>query len=268
MWNSLFFRYSPMKLLEVYGFCAYNPLELWIFPLSIYTSTVEEIECKMLFTSKTRGTRHSCSSSVSSFRLASFLCCSLSSLVLIVCKYDPWEISVSKPSKSDSNQRNMKFKLNALFIVWGKRISFLFVGRQDIINYCNYSSEFFRNCHKRLVPKNARHDYWEMFVKTPLPDRLVCFAAYVGKILLAVVFRPPLPNCLFIVWLPTLFAAVLIFLLPIKISAISDSGNSNKSAPWRFAAGMIYLRQNGKKDLPITCAKPPNPRLRCWQIPL
>ena len=98
-----------------------------------------------------------------------------------------------------------------------------------------------------------------MFVKMSLRDWLVCFAGFVGLNLLAHRFLLPAcrtptapfrlwlpsPNCFLRVCLPTLFAAVLKFFLPLTTSAISGTANSNKSAPTRFAAWTIYLRKNG-----------------------
>ena len=107
-----------------------------------------------------------------------------------------------------------------------------------------------------------------MFVKMSLRDRLVCFADFVGINLLALLFVLPLPNCFHRVCLPTLFAAVSVFFLPLTTSAISGSANSNKSAPRRFAAGTIYLRKNEIAVLPITCASAPNPHPRCQLTPL
>ena len=116
-----------------------------------------------------------------------------------------------------------------------------------------------------------------MFVKMILRDRLICFADFVGMTLLAVLFllppvrlrlRCPSPNCFLKVCLPTLFAAVLIFFLPLTTSAISGTANSNKSAPTRFAAGTMYLRKNGIAVPPITCASAPNHRPRCRPTPL
>ena len=75
--------------------------------------------------------------------------------------------------------------------------------------------------------------------------------------------RLPSLNCFRKVCLPTLFAAVLKFFLPLTTSAISGTANANKSAPTRFAAGMIYLHKNGIAVLPITCASAPNLRPRC-----
>ena len=86
--------------------------------------------------------------------------------------------------------------------------------------------------------------------------------------LLAVLFLLPLPNCFLILCLPTLLAAVLKFLLPLKTSAISGAATSNKSAPTRFAAATIYLRKNRIVSLPITCASAPKPHPRCRPIPL
>ena len=114
-----------------------------------------------------------------------------------------------------------------------------------------------------------------MFVKKCPRDRLICFADFIRMTLLAhlfllppVLLRLPSPNCFLRVCLPTLFAAVLIFFLPLTTSANSGTGNSNKSAPTRFAAGTINLRKNGIAVLPITCASAPNPRPRCRPTPL
>ena len=116
-----------------------------------------------------------------------------------------------------------------------------------------------------------------------LRDRLDCLVDFVGMILLCLLpaclpavrlrfpsasslplalptaLRLPSPNCFFIVFFPTLFAAVLKFFLPLTTSAISGTANSNKSAPTRFAAGTTYLRKNGIAGLPITCASSKSP---------
>ena len=107
-----------------------------------------------------------------------------------------------------------------------------------------------------------------MFVKMSLRDRLICFADFFGMTLLALRFLLPLPNCFPKVCLPTLFAAVLIFFLPLITSAISGTANSNKSPPTRFAARTIYLLKNGIVVFPTTCASAPNPRRRCRPIAL
>ena len=52
----------------------------------------------------------------------------------------------------------LKLELYAIFTQWGSMLYFLFMGRQDIVNYWNFSSKVSRNCHKRLVPKITRHD--------------------------------------------------------------------------------------------------------------
>ena len=162
----------------------------------------------------------------------------------------------------------LKFKLYAVFIEWSSRIDFLFMGRQDIVNYWDFLSKFSRHCHKRLVPKIVRHDQREMFVKKSLRDWLICFVDFVGMTLLAVLFLLPSPNCFFRVCFPTLFAAVLKFFLPLKTSAISDTANSNKAAPTRFAVGTIYLRKNGIAVFPITYASALKPQPRCRPTPL
>ena len=109
-----------------------------------------------------------------------------------------------------------------------------------------------------------------MFVKMSLRDRLDCLVHCVGMIFLClppliclfpVRLRLPCPssNCFLRVCLPTLFAAVLKFFLPLTTSLISGTANSNKSLPTRFAAGTIYLRKNGIAVLLKTCAIATNP---------
>ena len=107
-----------------------------------------------------------------------------------------------------------------------------------------------------------------MFVKMSLRDRLNSSEDFVAKTLLALRFVLPLPNCFLKVCLPTLFAAVLIFFLPLTTSAISGTATSNNSAPTRFAAGTIYLLKNGIAVLQKTCASAPNARPRCRPTPL
>ena len=107
-----------------------------------------------------------------------------------------------------------------------------------------------------------------MFVEMSLRDRLFCCAKFVGMTLLVVVFLLPLPNCFLKVCFPTLFAAVLKFFLTPSTFAISGTANSGKSAPTRFAAWTIYLRNKGLAVQPITGASAPNPRPRLRLIPL
>ena len=93
-----------------------------------------------------------------------------------------------------------------------------------------------------------------MFVKRSLRDRLIFFAVFVGLTLLALRFllppclpyasslpptvplrlRLPSPNCFLKVCLPTLFAAVLIFFLPIPTSAISGSVKFQQVGTYAF----------------------------------
>ena len=157
----------------------------------------------------------------------------------------------------------LKFKLYAVFIEWGSTMDFLFMGGQDIVNYWDFNSKISRKCHKSLVPKITRHDYWEIFVKKVSSRPTDFFADFVGMTLLAVFLLLPLPVSFLRVCLPTLLAVVLKFFLPLTTSAIFGKANSNKSASTRFAAGMICLRKKGIAVLPIFCAIASNPRLRC-----
>ena len=132
----------------------------------------------------------------------------------------------------------LKFKkLYAVVTKWASKIDFLFMGQKNILNYWEFPTKISRNCHKRLVPKVTRYDYWEMFVKMSLRDRLVCSADFVQMTLLELFFLLPLPNCFLRVCLATLPAAVLKSFSPLKISVIAGTAISNKSAPTRFADG-------------------------------
>ena len=93
-------------------------------------------------------------------------------------------------------------------------------------------------------------------------DPMVSFADLFGMTLLEVFFLLPLPNCFLGVSLPTFFAGLLEFFLPLSISAVSGAANSSKSAPTRLAAGMINLLKNGIAVLPKTSASASNPRPR------
>ena len=87
-------------------------------------------------------------------------------------------------------------------------------------------------------------------------DRLLRFKFLTGMLH----FCLPLPSCFPNVCLPSFLAAVLKFFVPLKTSATSDTANSNKSAPTRFAARTIFILNKRMAVLPITCAK--RPKLR------
>ena len=136
---------------------------------------------------------------------------------------------------------------------------------QFIVKYLELPSKFSRNCHKKLVYKNYWHDQREKFVKRSLRDRLVFFADFVRKTLLCFLLSP---IYFLNVRLPTLFAALVIFFLPFKTSAISDAANSIESAPTIFVAGPTYITKNGNAVLRLTCAISLNLFPCCWPIRL
>ena len=161
----------------------------------MYTSTSEKIECKKLFTWVRRRTG-------ASHPLLPLLC-ALFYLFAIVSFVTTTPDKFQFQSQVRLSQIivivliPLKFKLCAVFIKWGSRIHFLFMGRQNIDNYWDFPSKISRNWHKRLVPKNTRQDCGEMFVQMSLRDQLTCFADFVGMTLFAVFFLLPLPNCFF-----------------------------------------------------------------------
>ena len=154
----------------------------------------------------------------------------------------------------------LKFKLYAVFIEWGSRIDFLFMGQQNIVNYWDFPAR---------LPETATKCWYRK--KLDLINEIFCkhvssrptdwFAGFVGRILLAVLLLLPLPNCFLRLRLSTLFAAVLKFLLSLTTVAISGATNSNKSALMRFAAGTMYSRKYGFCSSPdnfCKCTKSPS----------
>ena len=156
----------------------------------------------------------------------------------------------------------LKFKLYAVFIKRSSRIIFLFVGRQDIVNYWDFSYKVPRKCHKRVVPTIARNGNWEIFVKMSLRDQLIFLADFVGISLLAVFVPLSLPKCFLSVCLPTLFAAVLKFFLLLTTSGVFVTASPNQSTPTRFVTGTICWRKNVIAVLPKTYESAPTPRRR------
>ena len=154
----------------------------------------------------------------------------------------------------------------ANFIKWGIRINFTFMGRQYIVNYWDIPFWVSRDCRKMLVPRIVRHYHWEMFLKIPFRDGLVCFKDFVVKTLLAVPSWYHDPTVWQRLSLHSL-CSCLQFFLRLGISIFSGTANSNKSAPTRFVAGTTSVRKNGIAVLPITYASAPNHRPGCRSIP-
>ena len=104
----------------------------------------------------------------------------------------PSEINIVVPIR-------LKTKLYAVFIERSSSINFLFVGQQHIVSYWDFQD------FQKLAQKVARQEIWDIFVTKFLLNRPVCFADFIGMILLAVLFLLPLPNCLLKIRLLTLF---------------------------------------------------------------
>ena len=52
----------------------------------------------------------------------------------------------------------LQFKPNAVVIEIVFRINVFFMGRQDIVNYWDFPSKIFRNCHRTVLPQIARYN--------------------------------------------------------------------------------------------------------------
>ena len=160
----------------------------------------------------------------------------------------------------------LKFKLYAVFIEWGSRISFWFVGKQNVVNYCGFPSKVSRNRHKHFAPKNAGHDYLERFKRMSHRDRLVCFADFVGLICLHSFFCYHYQLTSRSFW-STLLQLSWNFFTTNNICNFWHS-KFQQAEPTRFAAGTIFLRKNGIAILPITFESARNPHPRCWLLHL
>ena len=229
----------------------------------MYTSPLEKIGGRMLFTWVTAGTGVSCSApyGVSLSVFVSPFCCYLTSSIKKFRNHDPWKISFLGPSTSDSNQRSRTspYETPTQYSFQWTRMKFLFVGRQNIIKYWDLFSKISRNRHNLLVQKISCYCWWEIFVKkiSYQPTVLFCWFCWIDSA--CTPFLLPLPICFLRVCLPTLFAAALKVFLPLTTSAFFGATNSNKSAPTRFAAGTIHLHKTGIRDFPTTCAIAPIP---------
>ena len=133
-------RDDSLEVVGIVRFVRIQSIRVVICWLLMYTSTLEKNDCKISFTWATRRIRACCSSSTVASASA-FAFPSWYFLLLLQCKcrnHDAWPNSVSKLSTSVLNQRKipicLKLRIIAIFIEWGRRINFLFVGWQDIVN--------------------------------------------------------------------------------------------------------------------------------------
>ena len=163
----------------------------------------------------------------------------------------------------------MKFKLYAVFIDWGSSKEFLFMGQQDIVNCRDFSSKISRICHKSLVPKVTRHDYWKMFVKTSRRDRLACSADFVGRGMTLVSFFPANTTQLFSQSLPshTLCSCLEIFPATNSICKFWRSKFQQLST-YAFCSWDNIFIQKWKCGSPNNLCRCIDLRPRCRPIPL
>ena len=124
----------------------------------MYTSTLEKIDCKVLFTWLTRRLERLTAPPPFPhlfFVLLSYFFAIVSFVTTTLDKFQfrsqvrLSQINVLVPIR-------LKPKVFAVFIKIGSRIDFLFVVQQDIVNYWDFPSKTSRNCHKMLEPKSTR----------------------------------------------------------------------------------------------------------------
>ena len=97
----------------------------------------------------------------------------------------------------------LKFKLYAVLINWGSSINFKFVGRQDTVNYWDFTNKILKNCQINFILKTVRHDQSETFAKISFRGQLVCSADFDGLTLLACFTFKALFSLWLHFWLPS-----------------------------------------------------------------
>ena len=163
--TSLYSKTLRLKLLEMWDLCACIPFELQICWLLMYTSTLEKSECKLLFTWVTRRIRASCFLC----RCRFFVCfCPFFVFFFTFFVIASFVITTLYKFQFQSQLRLsqiniviplfLKVKLYAFCAEWDSKKKLLFMGRQEIAIYWDFPSKISGNCHKKLVPKNARHE--------------------------------------------------------------------------------------------------------------
>ena len=175
------------------------------------------------------------------------------------------------PSQIRLSQTNIlafirfEFNLYAVFIVWTSRINFLFVVRQDIINYWDLLSKISRNCQKRS------RKYFEMICKivckivSSQPIGLFCRCCW--RDLEWCVF-PAITTCLF----SQSSSCNTLRLCPKTRSSTnnlwgSGAAFSNNVSTHKYCSWKDLLTQKSCK-CPINFATAPKTLLRCQQLPL
>ena len=144
----------------------------------------------------------------------------------------------------------LKFKIYAIFIRWCTRINFLFMGRQENVNNCDFLFNVSKKCHRRLMTKIARYDEWEMFVKMSFGTDwfvLHSFFCYHNPIVFSEFVFPyslQLSWSFFYQWHHLQFLA----------QRIPTNQHPRILQLGRYIYAKIYLHEN-----PITCASELNP---------
>ena len=158
---------------------------------------------------------------------------------------------------------SLKFRLHAVFFKWGSGMSFLFVGRQGIVNYWDFTSNSSRNSWKiwygKLIEMITENYLWKcLFANNWLFLQILlewlCLQSFSCRHYTAVFSELAFRSSL------RLFSN---FFLPLTTSAISCSATFNKSAATRFEAATKFLRKNGSGVPPKSCASARNPCPLC-----
>ena len=136
----------------------------------MYTSTLDKIDRKNMFIWVMRRTGASPTSPLLPHPILPLLFNLLAIISFVTTTFENFQFQ-SQVRLCQINievQICLKFELCGVFTKWGSRKKFLFVGRQDIINYWETPSKVPWNCHKGFVAKIVWHDSWEMFRKMSL----------------------------------------------------------------------------------------------------
>ena len=150
---------------EIKDLWAQHALELEICWMLMYTSILEKLQCNMFFKRVTKGAGASSYSTVSLllqprwfFQVLFFNLFCIVSIVATNLHHIQFQSHLILSQINVLVPIRLKFKLSAVVIEWVNRLNLLFVGRQDIVNYWDFPSRIFRDCHKSFETKIAWHD--------------------------------------------------------------------------------------------------------------
>ena len=177
--------------------------------------------------------------------------------------------SQSRKTLSRINVINLvpfRFILYAGFLKWGKRISLVFVGRQNI--YCDFPTRIPGSCRNRIVSEVMWHDQWGLFVKMSLRERIRCFAILLERFSSQIFFCYHRSTVFSYIVFPHFLQLPWNFIYIKQPLQLLVQQNPTSHHPHVLHLGRQFHAKNGFAALPNACAKARNPTPRSRPISL